>query len=329
MGPGLRGSAGSDPVIGSLRNLGMMKRVIAGVAALGMALALGMGAGVGDVSAQASFVRNQIYPAPTAPLSSEGAPGGAELIRVESADGLTLTGLWAPGSAERPVLVLVHGNAFSARDAVNWFTPVIEAGYGVMAVEYRGYSGNPGTPDEAGLARDADAFLAQARTLARASAGRQAGPRPIWIVGHSLGGGVAMGLAERHPPEVLVTIGTFTRIRDLVPPLIRGAVPDSYRNIDWAGTTPAPWFLVHGQADSVVPVDHARTLHAAAGRTGRAGAGVFISDGRHNPGARTLLAILEAIRTRPADGNLSGEGLPPAVRIIPFGQDTASLDPQP
>lgn len=305
----------------------MMQRVLAGVATLGVALALCVD--VGSAAAQASFVRNQIYPAPTEPLSSVDAPGAAELIEVEAADGLRLKGLWAPGAAERPILVLMHGNAFSARGAVDWFAPMIDAGYGVMAVEYRGYSANPGTPDEAGLALDADAFLLQAQTFARGSGDAGADARPVWIVGHSLGGGVAMGLAERHPPEVLVTIGTFTRIRDLVPALIRSAVPDAYRNIDRAETTPAPWYLVHGQADTVIPVDHGQTLHAVAGRAGRAGAGVFIANGRHNPNARTLLAILEAIRTRPSGGSPSGDALPSGVRVIPFGEDASSLERQP
>lgn len=309
----------------SLKKMGMMKQLLAVVAILGAVLALG----AGEVSAQSSFVRNQIYPAPTEPLSSLDAPGGAELIRVETADGLSLSGLWVPGSPDRPVLVLTHGNAYSARGAVDWFAPIIEAGYGVMAVEYRGYSANPGTPDEAGLAMDADAFLARAQALARSSGTNGTDPRPVWIVGHSLGGGVAMGLAERHPPEVLVTIGAFTRIRDLVPPLIRSAVPDSYRNIDRAGTTTAPWFLVHGLADTVVPVDHGQTLHAAAGRAGRSGTGFFISEARHSPNARTLLAILEAIRTRPEAGNPSGDALPPEVRIVPFGQDASPPDREP
>lgn len=302
----------------------MMQRILAGAATLSVVIALCVD--VGSAAAQASFVRNQIYPAPSEPLSSLNAPGGAELIEVESADGLRLTGLWAPGASERPVLVLMHGNAFSAREAIDWFAPIIDAGYGVVAVEYRGYSANPGTPDEAGLALDADAFLLQAQMLAGGSGSNGAHTRPVWIVGHSLGGGVAMGLAERYPPEVLVTIGTFTRIRDLLPPLIRSALPDSYRNIDRAETTRAPWYLVHGQSDTVIPVDHGQALHAVAGRTGRAGAGFFISNGRHNPNARTLLAILEAIRTRPSGGSPSGDALPSGVRVIPFGQDASSLD---
>lgn len=262
--------------------------------------------------AAADPVRDRIYPAPHAPLTLTGLPAEAELISVQTRDGLTLRGVSTPGHADRPLLLVLHGNGSSARDATAWFAPAIAAGYGVVAVEYRGYSGNPGTPDEAGLAADADAFLALAR--------RTSGDRPIWIVGHSLGGGVAMALAERSPPAVLVTIGAFTRLRDMVSGPARALVPDAYRNLDRAATTTAPWFLIHGLADAVVPATQGQSLHVVAGRAGRSGASVVIAGAGHNPDGETLCAVLEAIRLRPAGAAPSPDGLPGTVSVIPFGQ---------
>jgi hypothetical protein len=264
-------------------------------------------------TACADPVTDRIYPAPQTPLTTEGLPS-SRLITVRTRDGLELSGIATPGRADRPVLLVLHGNGSSARTATEWFAPLISAGYGVVAADYRGYSGNPGEPSEAGLAADADAFMAHARTLA--------GDRPVWIVGHSLGGGAAMALAERDRPDVLVTIGTFTRLRDMVSGLARAAVPDAYRNLDRAKTVSAPWYLVHGLADDVVPASHGQTLHSLAGAAGRTGASFPIVGAGHQPDGDAILAILEAIRTRAPGAPPSPAALPDAIKVIPFGQST-------
>lgn len=262
--------------------------------------------------ARADPITDRIYPAPQIPLTTEGLAAPADLISVRTSDGLDLGGIATPGRPDRPVLLILHGNASSARSVTDWFAPVIAAGYGVVAADYRGYSGNPGEPSEPGLAADADAFLAWAITLA--------GDRPVWIVGHSLGGGVAMALAERRPPEVLVTIGTFTRLRDMAPALARAMIPDAYRNLDRAKTGTAPWFLIHGLADDVVPATHGQALHALASQAGRTGASFPITGAGHRPDGETVLRILEAIRTRAPDAPPSPPQGAPEVKVIPFGQ---------
>ena len=264
-------------------------------------------------TACADPVSDRIYPAPQTPLTTEGLPS-SQVISVRTRDGLDLRGIATPGRPDRPVLLVLHGNASSARTVTDWFAPMIGAGYGVVAADYRGYSGNPGEPSERGLAADADAFMAHAHTLA--------GDRPVWIVGHSLGGGAAMALAERSPPDVLVTIGTFTRLRDMVSGLARAVVPDAYRNLDRAKTVSAPWFIIHGLADDVVPASHGQTLHSLAGEAGRTGASFPIVGAGHRPDGEVVLAILEAVRTRAPGAQPSPHALPDSVKVIPFGQST-------
>ena len=254
-------------------------------------------------------ISDRIYPAPNAPLTIEGLPAGVELVQVTTADGLQLRGLAAAGRAGAPVLLVLHGNGFSAADVARWFAPALARGYGLVAAEYRGYSANPGRPSEAGLAQDADAFLALAR--------RRAGGSPVWIVGHSLGGGVALPLAVRAPPDVLVTIGTL-RLRDMVPAAIRLIVPDHYRTSATAPRLRRPWFLIHGLADAVVPATNARALQQEATRAGLAGAGFALSGQGHNPDGALLADIFDRIRDRPAEGLPSTAGLPSTVRLIPF-----------
>ena len=270
------------------------------------ALVLALAGGQAD----AGPVSKRIYPAPTKPLSLAGLPAGSGLVEVRAADGLRLQGLAAPGLADRPLLLLLHGNGSSAATALQWFGPLVASGYGIVAAEYRGYSGNPGTPSEAGLTADAAAFLALAR--------REAGAREVWVVGHSLGGAVALSLARREKLAAVVTIGTFTRLRDMAPGLARSFVPNEYRNQDAVPQLDEPLYVVHGLSDAVVPWQHGEMLHKLAGKAGRHGASFAIQGAGHQPAAGELGAILDAIASQRRSGKWDSAQLPASVSLIPF-----------
>lgn len=265
------------------------------------------------VAAGAGPVRDRIYPAPKTPLSLVGLPPTARAISVETADGLTLAGIAIASRGDMPSLLLLHGNGSSAADSVRWFAPLAERGYGLVAAEYRGYSGNPGTPGEAGLAADAKAFFAYAQ--ARRGAG------PVWVVGHSLGAGVAFDLARTERLDALITIGAFTRLRAAAPRLARAFVPNDYDNLVAVPQLDEPWFLIHGLADDVISSTEGKALHTAAGAAKKAGAGFAIVGAGHRPDAAQLLAIVEAVRSWFAQGSWSTTGLPKEVKLVPFGQE--------
>lgn len=235
-------------------------------------------------------VSNLIYPAPQQAVTLDGLPSEAGFVDVTTADGLKLRGIFAPGNGVRPLLLVFHGNASSAQTALQWLSPLAADGFSILSASYRGYSGQPGRPSEAGLLADARAFLAAARA-------RAAG-RPVWLVGHSLGGGVALALAREQEVEAVVIIGTFTRLRDMAPRLGRSLVPDEYRNIDAVKALGAPLFLIHGGRDEVVPAAHGERLFEAA--TGRPGRAFLIRDAGHVPDSADLAAIFaELVADRP------------------------------
>jgi pimeloyl-ACP methyl ester carboxylesterase len=264
--------------------------------------------------ATAGSVRDRIYPAPTAPLSVVGLLAGAELVTVRTSDGLDLRGIVLPARAGMPTLLVFHGNGSSAADAVRWLAPLASAGYGIVAAEYRGYSGNPGRPDEPGLAADADAFLALAH--------QRAGSGAVWALGHSLGGGVAVGLARRAHLDALVTVGAFTRLRAMAPKMVRSFVPNAYDNLAAVPQLTAPWILVHGSADGIVPLTEARTLHAAAGAAHLRGGAFVLMDADHKPDGALILAVCDAAKAWLATGEWPVPSLPPAAKLLPFGETT-------
>lgn len=235
-------------------------------------------------------IHGRIYPAPTAPLTAAALPAGATVIRVTTRDGLSLTGAAVPARDGRPTLLVFHGNASSAAGTLIWFAPLIARGYRVVAAEYRGYSGNPGRADETGLAADADAFYTEAR--ARAGTGR------LIVVGHSLGGGVAFGLARRVRLEALVTIGAFTGLRAMAPKIARALIGDRYDNLAAVPLLDEPLFLLHGTADDVVPVAMGNALYHAAVAAKREGGAVVIDGAGHQPDGALLATIIDAVTER-------------------------------
>lgn len=193
---------------------------------------------------------------------------------------------------------------------LDWFAPLATAGYGVVAAEYRGYSGNPGRADESGVGRDADTFYAEARRLA--------GRNRVIVVGHSLGGGVAFGLAMRQKLDALVTIGTFTGLRAMAPKIARAFIADRYDNLAAVPKLDEPYFLIHGLADDTVPAAMGQELHKAAFLAKRDGFSAVIRGAGHNPDGSAIAAIVEAIATRLDHPDAAAPPLPDTVKLIAF-----------
>jgi len=276
---------------------------LAVVVASSLVLALGF-----DARAQ---IHRQIYPAPTAPLSLSGLPEGAAFVTVTTADGVVLKGIEVPPRDGKPTFLMFHGNGSAASRSIDWLAPLIAEGYGVVAAEYREYSGNPGRANETGLAADADAFYARARTVA--------GGGKLIVVGHSLGGGVALGLSRRQTLDALVTIGTFSSLSDMAPAFVRPLLTDRYDNKDAVAMLDEPYYLVHGDADEVVPFAQGKVLQATAVAYHRRGAMFTVHGAGHAPDTPTVAAILRAVvaKTEAGGGPIKAE-LPGSVALAPF-----------
>lgn len=136
-------------------------------------------------------IRRRIYRPEGFPASS-GDYGGCRFDRIEvrTADGLAIAGLRsAPRSDARYTLLYFHGNGGCAATRAPLVAPLVREG-GVVVADYRGYGDNPGRPTEAGLMADARAFLEHGRAT-------RAGP--LLLLGHSLGGAIAIALAAENP----------------------------------------------------------------------------------------------------------------------------------
>jgi fermentation-respiration switch protein FrsA (DUF1100 family) len=182
-----------------------------------------------------------------------------EEFTVTTSDGVRLVGWYWQG--QRPVTLLVfHGNGGHRGHRIEWLESMHSLGLGICVIDYRGYGGSDGSPSEEGLYRDAEAALGWLKS-------RQTGS--IVYFGESLGSGVATELALRFPPAALILESAFTSAVDIgqkaYPFLpVRLLMKDRYESLRKIGKISAPLLMIHGEADSLVPVENGRTLFEAA-----------------------------------------------------------------
>lgn len=235
-----------------------------------------------------------IYPAPTAITPPT---GGFEQVTYRTSDGLDLAAGYRAGEPGKPTILYFHGNGADWVSSVVATDRLVPSGYGVLAAEYRGYRGNPGTPHEDGLYRDGRAALAFLATRGIAAG-------DVVIIGNSIGSGVAVQMASEQVPQALVLISPFASLRQLVGEKMRWVpsgllLRDRYENAEKIAGIDAPLLLLHGDADTLIPDTHSRQL----GRL-RDDAKLVIFEGKghdlawHDEAEEAVLTFLDTLNTR-------------------------------
>jgi uncharacterized protein len=189
---------------------------------------------------------------------------GFDSVRLETPDGERLVAWHASPNGPHPTIVYFQGNGLGLEARADRFRLFHDAGYGVLALGYRGYSGSSGTPSEAGLITDAATAVAFLRT-------NGVPPERLVYYGESLGTGVAVPLASRAEtrPAAVILEAPFTSAID-VARLHYWYVPlsllmrDQFRSMDHVAAIRAPLFVLHGEADGIVPVAHGRRMFESA-----------------------------------------------------------------
>ncbi|MYC81461.1 MAG: alpha/beta hydrolase [Acidobacteria bacterium] len=202
----------------------------------------------------------QYFPnADPVPLPQEQAFRGLQEVELETEDGKRLLSWYWPG--DRPLtLVYFSGNGGNRADRLEWARDFHRLGFGLFLLEYRGYGGNPGTPSEAGLYRDAQAAL---DWLARDPG------RKLAYLGESLGSGVAVEMATRAAPAGLIIQSGFSSAADVgqhrYPLLPVGLLmKDPFDSLPKIRGLGCPLLAIHGDRDRTVPLSLGRALFEAA-----------------------------------------------------------------
>ncbi len=188
---------------------------------------------------------------------------GAQDVTLSTDDGLELGAWFLPQRGrDRGLAVLVApGNGGNRQGRADLGVEIARRGFAVLLMDYRGYGGNPGSPSEDGLAKDA-----VAATEALTELGYP--PDRTLYFGESLGTGVVARLATTHPPAGVLLRSPFTELADVgghhYPWLpVRLLLRDRFPVVDHVRTIEVPVLVVYGDSDSVVPSELSREVAAA------------------------------------------------------------------
>lgn len=189
----------------------------------------------------------------------------AEEVGLRTDDGLTLGAWFVP--AEEPssghTVIVFNGNGGNRAMRAPLASALAGRHVNTLLFDYRGYGGNPGSPSEEGLARDARAALRYATSR------RGVDPDRISYFGESLGTGVAVRLATEHRPAALILRSPYTSLVDVgryhYPFLPVGLLlRDRFPSRDRIRQVGCPLLVIAAGRDGVVPAHLSRALYDAA-----------------------------------------------------------------
>lgn len=205
-------------------------------------------------------------------------------VRLPTANRRHLFGWHIPAAPGAPALVVMHGWGGNAEMMLPLAAPLHAAGYALLLLDARchGRSDGDGFASLPRFAEDIEAGLDWLAGLAGTP------PAGLGVVGHSVGAGAALLVATRRPDVgAVVSLAAFAHPAAMMRRWLQARrIPfrplgayvlayvqrvigfrfDDIAPVNSIGRVHCPVLLVHGLADTTVPVDEARAIHAARGR---------------------------------------------------------------
>lgn len=175
-------------------------------------------------------------------------------------------------------LVQFHGNAENMTNHFMFVAWLVPLGYDVVTFDYRGYGQSAGSPDRQGTVRDGQAILRYVKQSV------ELGSQPLYVLGQSLGGAVAVVAIATDPLlrqagaiAGLALDSTFASYRGMAQgalarpwltwPLqwpLSFLVTDELSPRDYIGELKLPIMAWHATDDPIVPYRQGEALFAAA-----------------------------------------------------------------
>jgi uncharacterized protein len=172
-------------------------------------------------------------------------------------------GLIAATDAPAPngTIVLFHGNGGTALDRGFYLKPFMELGFRVILAEYPKYGGRPGKVGE-------KPFVADGVETVRL-AFEQYG-EPLYLVGESLGCGVAAAIAKQTSAPIagIILITPWDTLASVAKSMfpflpVKLVLTDKYDSIENLKSFKNKISVIGAERDEILPIKHAQNLYAA------------------------------------------------------------------
>ncbi len=184
-----------------------------------------------------------------------------EEVFLTTEDGVRIHAFHLPSPGATRAILFLHGNAGNASHRLPNAAELVRLGAHVLLLDYRGYGRSEGTPSEAGVFADARAGLAHLLEE------RGVPERRVVLFGRSLGGAVAVDLAQDRNLAGVILESTFTSAADVargafgpVGALVRGRFESDVK----IARVRAPLLFFHGDRDEIIPFELGRRLYERA-----------------------------------------------------------------
>lgn len=176
---------------------------------------------------------------------------------------------WLPHADKTaPTLLYFHGTFRTLFDNWHKMEALREAGFSVLALDYRGWGlSTPITPSEQSILQDAELAWRELQRREPRAAQRV-------IYGHSMGSGVAVDLASRlrAPADygALILESAFTSFTDVAREagffarFLLYFNKERFASLDKIAQIHAPVLMIHGSADTTIPLWLGQQLFARA-----------------------------------------------------------------
>ena len=201
------------------------------------------------------FQRPLIFPGAYHLHSKEKIESNLPIIKLTTPDGVEIQLLKASSEKETDrAILMLHGNADLASNQIQHLNraDILDLGFNVYALEYRGYNENKGYPSENTLNIDALTALQYLE---------KQGYKKIIYYGHSIGTGVATRLVKEKTPFALILESPFNNLAKaahyafpFIPkPVTDVLLKDEFASDETLATTEVPHVLImHAQDDPVL-----------------------------------------------------------------------------
>ena len=181
-----------------------------------------------------------------------------EEITIKTDDNIALNALHFKVENSKGVILYFHGNKGNLERWGKKVQPLLNYGYDLLIMDYRGYGKNLGKRSEVIMYSDAE--LAYEYLL------KSYDQEKIVVYGRSLGGTFATYVASRNHPKQLILEATFNNIIDVSQSLapifpFKKLFKFEFNSGQFIQNVKVPTTIFHGTDDSLVPIKLAEKLY--------------------------------------------------------------------
>ena len=190
-------------------------------------------------------------------------PTGIEKIKITTKDKIDLVGWFYNKNSENfKTILFFHGNAGSLENRTYKLNHFKDLNLNFLIIAWRGYSGNKGKPNEAGLYEDARSAIKWLQT-------QGVNEKNIILYGESLGTGVAVEIAQNKNYAGIILESPFTSMVHMGKKYypffpVSYLLKDKFENYKKINSVSVPILIMHGKVDKIVPFAMGKKMYELA-----------------------------------------------------------------